>query len=166
MTYSFTGHRPNKLGGYDDKINHSLIDFACTKLEQLKPDKCISGMAQGWDQVVAAACTRLHIYWIAAIPFPGQADIWGKEGKLQWEKLLSHANEVKYVSPSFSVPNLQKRNEWMVDNSDHVIALHDGSKGGTFNCVKYAKTQGKPITNWWDEWTLFNSDISNIFLDI
>ncbi|PAD70641.1 hypothetical protein CHH83_02225 [Bacillus sp. 7586-K] len=41
---------------------------------------------------------------------------------------------------------MQKRNEWMVDNSDYVIAVWDGTKGGTGNCVKYAQKQNKYIT--------------------
>jgi uncharacterized phage-like protein YoqJ len=40
---------------------------------------------------------------------------------------------------------MQKRNEYMVDNSDIVIAVWDGSKGGTYNCVKYAEKLGKKI---------------------
>jgi len=40
---------------------------------------------------------------------------------------------------------MQKRNEWMVDHSDYVIAVWDGSKGGTGNCVKYAIKQEKEI---------------------
>jgi len=41
---------------------------------------------------------------------------------------------------------MNDRNEWMVDNSDYVIAVHDGSKGGTYNCIQYAKKNSKEIT--------------------
>ena len=40
---------------------------------------------------------------------------------------------------------MQKRNEYMVDLADRVIAVWDGSKGGTANCVKYAEKVGKEI---------------------
>lgn len=40
---------------------------------------------------------------------------------------------------------MQKRNEYMTDNSDIVIAVWDGSKGGTANCVRYAKKLNKEI---------------------
>lgn len=33
----------------------------------------------------------------------------------------------------------------MVDRCDRLIAVWDGSNGGTGNCVKYAKEVGKPI---------------------
>ena len=40
---------------------------------------------------------------------------------------------------------MQKRNEYMVDLADKVIAVWDGSKGGTGNCVRYAEKCGKEI---------------------
>ena len=33
----------------------------------------------------------------------------------------------------------------MVDNSDIIIAVWDGTKGGTYNCVQYAKKKNKEI---------------------
>ena len=33
----------------------------------------------------------------------------------------------------------------MVDRSDFVLAFWNGTKGGTGNCVEYAKKQGKPV---------------------
>lgn len=40
---------------------------------------------------------------------------------------------------------LQLRNVYMVDQSDIVVAIFDGTKGGTFNCIKTAKEKGKRI---------------------
>jgi uncharacterized phage-like protein YoqJ len=40
---------------------------------------------------------------------------------------------------------MQIRNEWMVDRCDKLIAVWDGSKGGTGNCVDYAKSVNKDI---------------------
>jgi len=33
----------------------------------------------------------------------------------------------------------------MVDNCDKLVAVWDGTKGGTSHCVGYAKKQGKEI---------------------
>ena len=38
---------------------------------------------------------------------------------------------------------LQKRNEWMVDHCDILIAVWDGTSGGTANCVNYAQSVNK-----------------------
>ena len=40
---------------------------------------------------------------------------------------------------------MQKRNEYMVDLADVVIAVWDGSNSGTGNCIKYAQKCGKEI---------------------
>jgi len=43
------------------------------------------------------------------------------------------------------VQKLQKRNEWMVDNSDAVIAVWDGTPGGPGNTVDYARKFGRSV---------------------
>jgi uncharacterized phage-like protein YoqJ len=40
---------------------------------------------------------------------------------------------------------MQDRNIWMVDHCDALIAVWDGTSGGTANCVRYAQKVGKPI---------------------
>jgi len=40
---------------------------------------------------------------------------------------------------------MQKRNQFMVDNSRVIIAYWDGSKGGTKNCLDYALLKNKTI---------------------
>lgn len=61
--------------------------------------------------------------------------------------IINESDEVYYVSEErYTHWCMNKRNEWMVDNSDLVIAVWDGTKGGTANCVRYAVKQGKEIT--------------------
>ncbi len=40
---------------------------------------------------------------------------------------------------------MQVRNEYMVDRADLVLALWNGTPGGTGNCVRYARTRGVPV---------------------
>ncbi len=42
---------------------------------------------------------------------------------------------------------IQRRNRWMVDRADTVIAYVCQSFGGAFATVKYAQRQGKPVVN-------------------
>lgn len=42
---------------------------------------------------------------------------------------------------------IQKRNHWMVDQSDYVVAFVYRDFGGTVETVKYARKQGKPVIN-------------------
>ena len=63
-----------------------------------------------------------------------------------YRHILGLADTIKLVSDEEYKPYLmQKRNEYMVDHSDKVIAVWDGSKSGTKNCIDYAKKVGKDI---------------------
>lgn len=42
---------------------------------------------------------------------------------------------------------IKKRNRWMVDQADHVIAYVYREFGGALETVKYAQRQGKPVIN-------------------
>jgi uncharacterized phage-like protein YoqJ len=145
---AFTGARPNKLGGY--KIPNPTFNFVCKETEKLllkiKPNKCYSGMALGYDTWCSKICLKLDIPFVAAVPFKGQEVVWNEESKKEYNELLDLAEEVVFVSsPGYSAWKMMKRNKFMVDNSDIVIACFDGNNGGTKNCFEYAKLKGKKI---------------------
>lgn len=152
MIVSFTGHRPDKLPdketGY--KLPNPTYIHICKELEktlkELKPDKAISGMALGIDQWAANVCVRLGIPFIAAIPFEGQERMWPAESKRIYKILLDKATKRVIVCPGGYAPQkMQTRNEFMVNSCDTLIGVWDGSKGGTGNCIAYAKSINKPI---------------------
>ena len=119
MKMAVTGHRPPKLGGYDEKIMHNLFLFACDVLKDVpKLELVITGMALGWDQAVAEAAMQLDIPFLAAVPFEGQESRWLEESREHYDHLLRHAIEVKVVSPGgYSAFSMHVRNEWMVDRA-------------------------------------------------
>lgn len=138
MIVSGTGHRPNKLGGYSKKAFNHLVSIAEEWLKENKPSKVISGMALGWDQALAQAAINCKIPLIAAIPFKGQESAWPQESQYYYMRLLEKAENIHIISEGgYSPSKMQIRNEWMVDNSDLVLAMYDGTKGGTQNCIKY-----------------------------
>lgn len=148
MIIGFTGSRPQKLGGFT--LPNSIYNYVCQETEklllQLKPDKCISGMALGYDSYAANICIKLKIPYIAAIPFKNQDSIWSDEQKKIYNFLLRKSSEQVTVSEGEYAPcKMQIRNEYIVDNSDVIIACYDGTSGGTHNCVTYAKKQAKQI---------------------
>jgi uncharacterized phage-like protein YoqJ len=58
------------------------------------------------------------------------------------------------VSPGgYAAHKMHVRNKWMVNKCNKVLALWDGSKGGTGNCVSYALSVDRPIENAWKRWT-------------
>lgn len=149
-----TGHRPNKLGGYGDDVRQKLIQLAEYSLRRIEPALVISGMALGWDQALAQAAINLKIPFDAYIPCAAQDSKWPESSKIQYNALLAKAKGILYVTVDTYTPEcMQLRNVAMVDASDLVIALWDGTNGGTHNCLKYAKSINKPMLNTWERWT-------------
>lgn len=158
-TVAFTGHRPSNqnIGGYDEStpriqaIKKRLfeeIDLSA----RTGFDRFISGMAIGVDVWAAEIVLSLRddakypIKLICAIPFDGQDSAWPDESKKRWKSILDRADGKYYVcEPGYAPWKMQKRNQWMVDNSNLLIAVWDGSPGGTGNCVKYAKSKNSNI---------------------
>lgn len=118
------------------------------------PDEVISGVALGWDTAWAIAALRLGIDLTCAVPFEGQERAWPPQSQQRYHKILRKSHRVEIVCKgSYSAAAMQKRNEWMVDNSDRVVALWDGSSGGTGNCIKYAKRRNAEIDVLWGCWS-------------
>ena len=154
MIVAGTGHRPEKLGGYDDVIFERLTALARDRLRELRPEKVISGMALGWDQALAWAALDMGIPITAAVPFEGFGKKWPVDSQYRCASMLAVATEVHTVSEIACTAALQQRNEWMVDRADLMLALWDGSWGGTFNCLRYAEKRGRPVEYLWSRWEL------------
>jgi uncharacterized phage-like protein YoqJ len=148
MIVAVTGHRPNKIGGYD--YYHPQREWIRARmrdaLRELTPTKTISGMALGVDQDFAQVSIELAIPFIAAVPFIGQDDRWPSSSQEYYWWLMWRADEVVAVTPGVYTrtnkqarEEMQIRNQWMVNHCDVLIAIWDGSSGGTGNCVRYAE---------------------------
>jgi uncharacterized phage-like protein YoqJ len=148
-----TGHRPGTLGGYSEQAQDRRYKVAYDWLKRNQPGVVISGMALGWDQAVAQACTDIKIPWYAYVPFEGQERMWPAQSQLYYRNLLTMAAKtVHCCPPGYEAWKMQKRNERMVDDATVLLALWSGSPGGTSNCIKYAQTKQRQIINLYQEW--------------
>lgn len=151
MKLCVTGHRPEKIGGYDpmNEVRVALRKEMRRVLVELAPELAISGMALGIDQDFVSVCIDLHIPFIAAVPFLGQESTWPTESQRIYFALLDRADKVVYVSePGYANWKMDTRNKWMVDEVGEdgvVMAVWDGSPGGTGNCVRYAESRRKIV---------------------
>lgn len=148
MIIGFTGHRPDKLGGY--KVPNPVYIKVCNEIQKIlkeqKPEKIISGMALGVDQWAAYIAYKMKIPFVAAVPFEGQEVKWPAKSQDTYHHLLTKASEIVITSAGgYSAFKLQTRNRWMVDYSDKMIAVWDGTTGGTANCINYAESLKKEI---------------------
>ena len=148
-TCTFTGHRAEKLPwGYNEN------DLRCRRLKQTLYDtleavyesgfhRFICGMAEGCDLYFCEAVLALRedhpdITLEAAVPFAGQAEHWGAAQRQRYEALLARRDTVTVLQDHYSPGCMMKRNRYMVDHADLIIACYDGKSGGTLNTLRYA----------------------------
>lgn len=139
---SISGHRPEKI---DDPtwVKKEIKDVLPTFL---LADHLIQGMAAGVDLWSAVIARQLGIMYTCAKPWAGHKP--RKDDEQMYREVEKFADRIEIINPSEEFPGnwcYQRRNEWMVDNSDQLLAVWDGSKGGTANCVNYALKKGIPI---------------------
>ena len=148
-----TGHRPNKLFGYDmsDKRYVNIKEYFKKYLVENNASVAVSGMALGVDQIFAEAVLELkaegvQINLYCAVPCKGQESMWPEKSQKRYKEILEQADIVYTVSKENYKPYLlQKRNEYMVDISTEILAIWDGTPSGTKNCVDYAKKKNKKV---------------------
>ena len=145
-TCCVTGHRdiPAERA---DRIRELLCQEILTAIED-GYTHFISGFAAGADLLFAEIVVELkEIYPItleAAIPYPGRM----KTPDETFQRLIRCCDTVKIHSDTYSKGCYMRRNRYMVDQSQRVIAVYDGrSTGGTAATVRYAK--GKEVRVVW-----------------
>jgi len=140
--YGVSGHRELM---HPDKLIEAAVQ---TYFERLQPKKIITGMAIGFDQLVADVCIKMRIPFVAAIPFDGQESIWPEHAKRRFYELLLKANEIAVVCEGgFAKWKLLKRNEWIVNNSEGLIIYMVEKRSGTKHCSEFAEKNKKPVFN-------------------
>lgn len=153
MRICVTGHRPDKLFGYDLSDQRYIILKERFK-EILKENQCteaITGMAIGTDLLFAMAVLELKmegypIILHCAVPCLEQEKFWNKKDKERYHQILNRADKITMVTnKAYEKYCMQKRNRFMVDHADKVIAVWNGEESGTKNCVDYARGKQKEI---------------------
>lgn len=149
MIVAGTGHRPENSESEQVVRTKARVKLQYPNKTGKTASVFICGMAAGLDLWAGDEALKLGIEVWAARPWAGHKPR-NQDAEL-YERVLAGASRVVNVNESQDYPGVwvyQKRNEWMVDNADAVMAywnLHEG--GGTWNCVKYARKVGKPIAN-------------------
>ena len=113
--------------------------------ERINEDFIVGG-AGGVDTWAAEEALRqggrVHLY----IPCTNFSLNWPQASRDRLHGIASKAATVRVVTPMPYQPwMMQRRNEAMVDDCDRLIAVYNGSPGGTRNCMEYAARKGKPI---------------------
>ena len=152
-----TGHRPNKLFGYNLRhpsyyaLGRIMRSFLLSRIQAYGQLEAISGMALGTDQLYALVALKLrdegqNIRVIAMMPCRNQNAKWASDE--YWRNILSRADESLIVTDAPYIPTcMQICDRAMVDRADEMLTVWDGTPSGTANCVRYAQKMGRKITN-------------------
>lgn len=125
MIICVTGHRPDKLYGYDltDSRWQNLKNIFKEKLIEMKCTNAISGMALGVDTIFALAVLELKkeghpIQLHCALPCPEQCKKWNHVDIVRYREILMEAKTVKVVADHYEAGVMQKRNakKWNISS--------------------------------------------------
>ena len=157
MKCCVTGHRPKGFPFERQDYIFSYLKY----MELLEQEiECliregythfITGMAEGADLDFAKTVLFLRdqgepITLEAALPYPLKPSKKMTAYSEARDDVLLCCNQKHIVSPYFHQGCMQKRNKYMVDQSDIVLAIWNGERtGGTWNTIAYAQTQNKTI---------------------
>lgn len=155
-TCCFTGHRPSKLPwrGNDE-------DVRCLALKEKLSDVVealygagirhfICGMAIGCDMYFCEAVIKLRaghedVTLEAAIPCEGQSARWDSKLRRRYNYLVHQCDLETVIQSEYTPDCMRKRNFYMVDRSSVLVAVFDGTLGGTAQTIAYAVRQGLEI---------------------
>ncbi len=158
-TCCFTGHRPSGfVWDYEDK-DYALHKDYLLRLEYFiehaiihnQTQRFICGSALGADADCAETIIRLrkkypYIKLQIAEAYEKYGENYAPKNKARYLAIMAHADSVYNACKQFTPWCTARRNQYMVDNADMLIAIWNGEeKGGTFNTVKYALKKGLPI---------------------
>lgn len=152
----FTGYRPQKLTYLRDEMSAEYQKLYAVLTEQIKNavdreyDYFISGFAEGIDLMAAEIVIALKrdgydISLEAAMPAMNQTDGWDDLSRGIYYMLLDQADRRVCLDKKMSKYSCLRRNEYMVEQSDLVIAVYDGKKGGTGYTVNYARQKNRDL---------------------
>ena len=146
-TCCVTGHRdiPAEQIGYIKKSLEQEVDRAVSD-----SFTCfISGFADGVDLLFAGIVAERiakspALKLIVAIPYRRRLDTLKKSERTKM--LIDLCAEIYVAAEEYRLSVYAKRNRYMVERSDRVIAVYDGrEKGGTVGTIRLAPTMGKEL---------------------
>ena len=155
---AFTGHRPSGFSFGQDESDIMCRGIICALRVQIKRmydmgvKTFYTGCATGVDTWAAEIvmdekkyCKDMRL--IAAVPFKGQDENWDISEKKRYKEIIEGCDEVVTLSEKFYRGAFLKRDRYMVDNSDAVIAVYDedNQSRGTGYTVRYALKKNKTV---------------------
>ncbi len=139
-----TGHR-----AVEKDLTREIVEEKLNALVERDFSTFYVGMALGFDMLCFKILEKIReskkIKIVACVPCPSQPDKFSERQREEYFRMLEVADEKVVLSEKYTPFCMQKRNQYMVDNSGVVLAYLRKSPSGTANTVNYAKKQNVPI---------------------
>ena len=155
-TCCFIGHRPQSLPWMwreDDLrcvlLKRRLKEEILRMINQRQVTHFISGMTLGagiWCAETVLELKAAHpITLECAIPCETQAANWREPDRGRWVSIVERCDWETMLQTRYTADCFQKRTRYMIDRSDFVIAVWNGTPGGTGRAVTYTRGRGKAL---------------------
>lgn len=155
---AFTGHRPQSLPFRFDEtdercaaLKYKLRMEIVRMLEDVGVSYFISGMAIGVDMYAAEIVLDLKSTYYpgikleCVIPCESQPEKWTKALQERYAAIVEKCDKRTLLQKEYTPDCMEKRNRYMVDQANALIAVWDGRPSGTGKTVRYALEKKKPI---------------------
>lgn len=150
MTLSccFTGHRSMSMA--EQQQLFPILTQNLLKVIAKGTTVFRNGGALGFDTLSALSVLKLkekypQIKLFIDAPHREQSKHWEAFDRNVYEYLLNRADRVTYISQAYQRGCMQRRNRFMVENSDIVIAYVRKTYGGSYYTVCYAESLDKEV---------------------
>lgn len=147
---SFTGHR--SIPYYHEKKLSDLLDRAIAYAYEQGCRNFYTGGAIGFDTMAARKLISFRISHrdvkiIVAVPCKDQDAKWTSSQKDNYAFVLSNADEIVFVSEEYTKDCMRKRNEYLADVCDILIAYSGRCSSGSAQTIRMAESRGKTVYN-------------------
>lgn len=158
---AITGYRPTRF-----KFKYNEDYSGCKRLKKRLHDQFVLLYDQGvrrflvggalgvdmWSGEILLEMKRQTEYadveLVIVLPHPGHDERWDERSKRRMAFLLGHCTEHLTTGTDSSAESYYKRNRYLVDHSDCLIAVYDNDRtvrSGTGMTVRYAEKKGRPV---------------------
>lgn len=147
MKVSVTGHRPERIG--EPAICHQVKQMMRMVLLDIRSAErgvaLLSGGARGVDLWAVEIAIKSSVPYELVLPFDDYAERWLDVDKAQLDYYRERALRIHTIGEPGKAAYF-KRNRYLVDNCDLLVAVYDGKPGGgTAYTVDYARSVGREV---------------------
>ena len=150
---SFTGHRPEKLPWRENEADprclalKARITAALEEAYERGMRHFLCGMARGADfyfceAALALRARRPDVTVEAVLPCEEQAARWSERDRARYFSLVEQCDRETMLQRRYDKGCMLRRNRYLVDHADLLIAVYDGMLGGTMYTLSYAMRRG------------------------